>query len=512
MSEPLVAARGLTWTPGGRRRPTLHGIDLRVDPGERVLIVGPSGSGKSTLLRALAGVLGDDGELTGELTGQVRTGAGVGLLLQDPRDARVAATVGRDVAFACENAAMPRELIDGAVEAALSAVGFPYGPRHRTDALSGGEAQRLALAGVIAAWPRLLLLDEPTSMLDPISARHVREAVLGVVHDDMALVVVEHRLEPWIDVLPRLVVLDASGRVVADGETEQVLAQRGEELLAQGIWVPGAPAPAPVDVPAELLRPLFATGVSGPDRPLIQARDVRLTHRRPVSFTGARRREEPPTLALAGVDAAVRAGRVLALRGASGAGKSSLVALLAGLRAPTGGTVEACGELAAGLAPEPHRWRSRELAARIGWVPQDAAATVVGRTVDDCLLATAHALGGPETAATARRRADDLAEILGLTRLLGRNPYRLSGGESRRLALASGLLHGPPVVCLDEPTVGQDRGTWAAVAGLVEGARAAGAGVVLSTHDDLLADLHAHGGVGAERAAVELRLVQGRAA
>lgn len=503
MSTPLVSARGLTWTPVGRRRPTLEGIDLRIDPGERVLLVGPSGSGKSTLLRALAGVLGDEGELTGELTGSARADAAVGLLLQDPRDARVAETVGRDVAFACENAAMPRDLIVGAVQRALGAVDFPYGPLHRSDALSGGQAQRLALAGVIAARPQLLLLDEPTSMLDPIAAQHVREAVLGVLDEEMALVVVEHRLDPWIDVLPRLVVLDAAGRIVADGETERVLAQRGDELLAQGIWVPGRPAPVPQDVPSELLTPVFAPAraAAGGGTALLEARDVQLTHRRRVSFTGARRREDPPTLALAGVDATVHGGRVLALRGASGAGKSSLVTLLAGLSEPSAGAVVAAPELAAGLPAAPHRWRSRELAARIGWVPQDAGATVVGRTVGDCLLATARALGGPSTAAVAEGRAEDLAQLLGLERLLRRNPYRLSGGEARRLAVASGLLHGPRVVCLDEPTVGQDRHTWAAVAGLVEAARAAGAGVVLSTHDDLLA-------AGADD---ELRLAHGRA-
>ena len=219
----LALTRGLTWTPLGNRRPALDRVDLRIEPGERVLLVGPSGSGKSTLLRALAGVLqaGGDGELTGEVLIEGRpvqqADTAVGLLLQDPRDARVAETVGRDVAFACENSAMPRELIPGAVEAALQAVGFPYGPQHRTDELSGGQAQRLALAGVIAAWPRLLLLDEPTSMLDPIAAAHVRSAVLSVVDERSGLVVVEHRLHGWVEHLPRLVVLDGAGRIVADG-------------------------------------------------------------------------------------------------------------------------------------------------------------------------------------------------------------------------------------------------------------------------------------------------------
>ena len=151
---------GLTWTPLGRRRPVLDGVDLRLDPGERVLLVGPSGGGKSTLLRAVAGVL--TSTHAGDLSGRVlvdgepveQGGGHAGLLLQDPRDSRVARTVGRDVAFGCENAGLPRERIAQAVAWALDLVGFPFGPDRETAALSGGQAQRLALAGVVAPRPR----------------------------------------------------------------------------------------------------------------------------------------------------------------------------------------------------------------------------------------------------------------------------------------------------------------------------------------------------------------------
>ena len=183
-------------------------------------------------------------------------------MLQEPGAGVVAASVGRDVAFGPENVRMPRADMAGVVASALGSVGLGDLPLDTpTSALSGGQTQRLALAGTLALDPSVVLLDEPTAMLDPASAQEVRDAVAALTpgrgwpvvgpdpvgpatgHPSPTLVVVEHVLGPWVDLVDRLVVLSADGRVVADGPVRETLASERDRLLAMGIWVPGAGPP-----------------------------------------------------------------------------------------------------------------------------------------------------------------------------------------------------------------------------------------------------------------------------
>jgi len=459
-------------------------LDLRVEPGERVLLVGPSGAGKSTILRAAAGVLGDATE--GDQLGEVRSGGTdprrgptrAGLLLQRPGDAVVAERIGRDVAFGPENVGLSRTEIWVRVHEALELVGLPYGIEVPTRSLSGGETQRLALAGALALRPGLLLLDEPTAMLDPASAATVRAAVAAVVAATGAtLVVVEHRLGPWLSYVDRLVVLGPRGRLLADGDPDRVLGEQGEALAAAGVWVPGLPDPEPLEVAGLLALPVADAGVRTEDLQVVL---------RTRSLRGVRTQ-----LAVCGVDLEVTAGAPTALTGRSGAGKSTLLAALGGLLRPTAGRVLPAPGLAAGLAAPMHRWRSRELAARVGWVPQDAELAVLTRSVRDEVRLTADRLGRPVA-------ADALLEAFGLAERADTDPHRLSGGEQRRLAVLAGLAHGPCLALLDEPTVAQDRHTWAAVTGLLRHLIGAGGAVAVSTHDQPLV-----GALGARRVHLE---------
>ena len=481
---------GLTWRPFGRREPVLREVTLAIEPGERILLVGPSGSGKSTLLRALAGLLetADAGEVTGSVTVDgalpgARPGA-VGLVLQEPGSGVVAATVARDVAFGPENVGMPRSAMPPVVTAALAAVGLGDLPLDTpTHALSGGQTQRLALAGALGLDPSVVLLDEPTAMLDAASALEVRSAVAALAapgHTSPTLVVVEHVLGPWVDLVERMVVLDDEGRVAADGPVHEVLdAQRGA-LLEMGIWVPGEPPPQPVQVDP---------GLVGPRHPLPVSQPAQENARpgAPAALVAEPFAVERTTELLDGstrtVHAAVVPERVEAspstltvLVGPSGSGKSTVLHALAGFLEPTDGE-------AVTVAPgaQPARLSAADLARSLAWVPQWSSSTIVAGTVLDEALATTRSLGEEDAGSADRARA--LLAALGLGHLEAADPRELSGGEQRRLAVASALLHGPLVLLADEPTVGQDRRTWAALVGLVTAYRSAGGAVVAATHD-----------------------------
>lgn len=253
MTELLLD--GVRWRPTGRDEPTLDGLHLRIPAGQKVLLTGVSGSGKSTVLRALAGLLDPEaGDLEQAPAGPSRPGER-GLLLQNPAHAVVGATVARDTAIGPENAALPRPEIHERVRRALVAAAVDVDGSRDPLAVSGGQQQRVALAGALALHPEAMLLDEPTSMLDPAAAAAVRRAVLKA-SAGRTLVIADHHVEPWREHLDRIVVLGPGAQVLADGPPAEVLARRPELQEPEP-----APGPAPE---AELrIEPGLLTAVTG---------------------------------------------------------------------------------------------------------------------------------------------------------------------------------------------------------------------------------------------------------
>jgi energy-coupling factor transport system ATP-binding protein len=427
-----------------------------------VLLLGPPGGGKSTLLAALAGLLAED---SGEQEGSVRvdgrdtraTRDQVGIVFQDPQTQLVMSRAGDDVAFGLENRGVPAGEIWPRVDEALRAVGFPYRRDRSTMALSGGEQQRLVLAGALALRPTLLLLDEPTSNLDPHGARLVRSALARVLaRAEATLIMVEHRVDDALALVDRVVVLEPGGGVVADGHPDEVFRSHGARLAEQGVWVPGQP-----------VTPRRSTVPAG--EPLLCAVAAAYSHTRTAP-------------SLSPVDCEVRAGEVLAVLGPNGSGKSTLALLLGGLVRPEAGGIVAGASLAGDAGTTPHRWRAAALAARIGSVFQDPEHQFVTTRVYDELALGPRRLNQPERA--VKSIVDDLLARLRLDRLAGANPYTLSGGEQRRLSVATALATTPKVLILDEPTFGQDRRTWLELVDLLAKVRDDGRGIVTMTHDE----------------------------
>lgn len=486
-TDPVVLD-GVSVTVPRRADRVLSGVDLRVRPGEHVLLLGPSGSGKSTVLHCITGVVPHT--VTAQLDGAV-TVAGtrttdatvvelsrhVAVVAQDPAAAVCLPTVDQELALPLENHATDPADIGPRVDAVLATVGAAHLRERVTGELSGGEAQRVALAAALVTDPDVLLLDEPTSMLDPAGVADVRTALAAASsRPGTTVVLVEHRLDDLagdegLTTLPgRAVVLDEGGSVVADGATDEVLHDHAGTLLRAGCWLPldaelhslsggdgGLASAASRDLLRQLAQVPYgeaSAAATVPGEVVLRARGLAVSRHAPPR---RRRRSAgppgPPPL-LAGIDLELRAGEVVALLGRNGVGKTSLLLTLAGLLPPGAGTVE--GE-------------------RAGMVFQNAEHQFVAHTVAE---EVAHGLAGAVDDVVARQlRAHRLEH------LAGQSPFRLSGGEKRRLSLAAMLAHERPCLLADEPTLGLDRRDTIATTTALRAAADAGRAVVVSSHD-----------------------------
>ena len=461
-----VCARGWGWRHAGRKNAALSDVDLDIAPGERVLVLGPSGSGKSTLMGGLAGLLGgaEEGEATGTLTvdgvAPAEARGRVGLLMQDPEAQVVLARVGDDVAFGMENLGVAREEIWPRVENSLEAVGLSVPLDHSTTELSGGQKQRLALASILAMGPGLLLLDEPTANLDPSGVAEVRAAVEKVVERTGAtVVVVEHRVDVWASLVDRVIVV-ADGAIAADGPLDEVLEQQGDALRERGIWLPGD------DVAAEVGPAPEVPPASSDTTPIARVTDLTIGYAADAPVRS-------------GIDLTIERGVSTCIVGANGAGKSTFALTLAALLPPLEGAVEV--ETSDGSAGDPHEWSSKQLLGRMSMVFQEPEYQFLAATVAEELAIGPRAAG--MTDEEIAPLVDDHLKALGLTKLARANPMTLSGGEKRRLSVATALISAPELLILDEPTFGQDRGTWLGLVRLLRAALKRGVTLVSITHD-----------------------------
>lgn len=501
--EPGAGARieavDFGWHHAGRSNPSVSGINCVIESGQKVLLLGASGAGKSTFLHAMGGVIHDEdgesqlGTLTIDGLEPEAARGRVGLMQQDPESSVVLARVGDDVAFGPENLAVPTDQIWGRVADALAAVGLQELELDRsTSALSGGQKQRLGLAGILAMHPGALLLDEPTANLDPQGVLEVRDSVLAAQKlTGATLVVIEHRVGVWAEHMDRIIVIGADGAIAHDGAPEVVLVQARAELIAAGVWVPDylPDLPERAESPGKSLlhaRQLEVTRAF-PSRKAIKERNRAVRAARPA-------RLDLPVVA-SGINLTVRAGEHLSIIGPNGAGKSTVALTLAGLLYPVSGTLEAEDSLRAQskdpgsvpLGADLVSWSSADLASRVGLVFQEPEQQFIRPTVRQELEL------GPRQVARSRKvavdepalnaRIEELMRRLRLKHVENANPFTLSGGEKRRLSVATALATAPRVLVLDEPTFGQDAHTWHELVLLIRELLDQGIAVLSITHD-----------------------------
>lgn len=430
-------------------------ISFDLTPGCCLLVVGPSGSGKSTLALAIAGLVPRD--LPGEVQGELAVDGDVGLVFQDPDRQLVMERVEDDVAFGLESRGWSRPEMVERVPEALAAVGLTGFERRRPNRLSGGEQQRLALAGVLAPRPGILVLDEPTANLDPPGAAAFLDRLADLRRSGTAtIVLVEHHVDAAWSLADEVLALGLDGRPIDAGPADHVLDRSREAMDAAGIWLP-------TDRPRRRRaragrRASTDPGDGRAGMPLSEAWDVSF------SYPG-----RPP--AVDDVDLAIDPNERVALVGPNGSGKSTLGRLLVGLLRPGQGTVRLDEVDPADLEPA-------DLAREAGYVFQDPERQFLARTVGEEVR-----LGlRPDELAGV----DELMDRLGLplAEFGDRSPYRLSGGEQRRLSLACVLVRRPALLLLDEPTFGQDRRGYEALLAILRERVAEGTAVVAATHDE----------------------------
>lgn len=507
-----IELNNFSWHHPGRPEPVISGLNLTINPGEKVLLLGTSGAGKSTLLHAIAGVLhDDDGEsaggtitINGKEPGEARGTAG--MMQQDPESSIVMATVGNDVAFGPENLRVPREEIWGRVTEALTAVGLNNLPLdHPSSALSGGQKQRLGLAGILSMHPGAMILDEPTANLDPAGVREVRDSILSAAEATGAtLLVVEHRVSIWAPHMDRIIVLGAGGTITHDGAPDTVLTEARQDLIDAGVWVPNYVPRAPQTGSDN------QSGEAVTGEALLRAENLSITRAQPTPKQRRARRRTikhlgdtpaPAPIDLpvlrSGINLTLHAGEHLSVLGPNGAGKSTLALTLAGLLTAPDGTLTATdalcnhdgdGERENSAHWDIPTWTPAQMLSRIGYVFQEPEYQFIGGTVREELE-----LGPRRLAALTREplneddlaaRTNELATRLRLTHLLDANPFTLSGGEKRRLSVASALATAPRILILDEPTFGQDARTWAELVDLIRELLTNGTAVISITHDE----------------------------
>ncbi len=490
----IATLSGVTYTYPAGDGPALAGVTLEIDAVSSTLLAGPSAGGKSTLLRVFNGLVPQfhGGRLSGHAlvagldpsrTPSRRMASVAGMVFQEPESQAVAETVEEEIAFGMEQQGTAQSEMRRRIERLLAALGIEHLRYRRLLTLSGGERQRVAIASVLALEPRLLLLDEPTSQLDPAGA----DAVLASLESlrqagDLALIIAEHRLERLLHRVDRVGVVEGGATELLSPRAAAGRLAAVPPVCALGRTLGLDPLPLTVDEAKAMLAdlPLRAApaGHATPGDYLIRVEGLTVAYGEHV--------------ALRDVSLSLREGEVVALIGPNGSGKTTLFRALAGLTRPVSGAVLFEGRPAPGPV--------RERTAFAGMVPQDPALALYQESVQDELRETLRLRRGQGPTPAAAMVRWNVAQMA------GRNPRDISVGQQQRVAIAAMLAHEPRAWLLDEPTRGADGAAKAWLAQRLREHAASGGAAIVATHDLESAAHYATRVVALERGVVRFDL------
>ena len=474
--------QNLTFRFPDQEQPVLHDISFTVAPGEFVVLAGPSGCGKSTLLRQLKTVLAPHGDLTGQLLFQgkplaetelaVQT-AKIGFVQQSPDNQIVTDKVWHELAFGLESLGYDTPTIRSRVAEMASFFGIQTWFYKNVSELSGGQKQLLNLAAIMAMHPSVLVLDEPTSQLDPIAATDFL-STLGRINRELGttVLITEHRLEEVFPLCTRVLLMD-EGKLLCDGTPEQV----GRQLKSQdhGMFL-AMPAPMRIwsEVPNDFSCPVTVregrTWLDDmvqfqPLQPVPEHQNRDFSRQTPaisMEEIWFRYEKDAPDV-IKGLSLRAYYGELFCILGGNGTGKSTTLSLLTGVNKPYRGRI------------------TMDRDVPFAALPQNPQSLFVKNTVREDLL---EMLSGSKLSKEERTaRMYGAAELCDITRLLDRHPYDLSGGEQQRAALAKVLLLRPKILLLDEPTKGLDAEFKQTFASIVRGLQASGVCIIMVSHD-----------------------------
>jgi energy-coupling factor transport system ATP-binding protein len=485
----MIAIERLTFTYPNKQSPALRDVTWSAFDGEFVLLAGPSGSGKSTLLRCLNGLVPhfSGGVLSGGVVvaGIDAVAAGpralsryVGFVAQDPEAQAVLDRVESEIAFALEHAAVPPAEMRVRVEEALDLVELTPLRNRPLQTLSGGERQRLAIAAALALRPRILVLDEPTSQLDPQSAEDVLRALVRLNEDlGLTIILAEHRLERIARHADRLTYLE-DGRIVVDAPVREALAaiDAGPPLVQLARALDWHPLPLTVKEARPFVLAAARTEKSLPTpTPVMGSASDLLLEVKGLRFSYNGKD------ALKDVDITIDAGEAVALVGRNGAGKSTLLKCVVGLLRERAGEIKVAGRSTRGRAVA-------DICREVGYLPQNPDDLLFAETVHDELRVTLRNHNLPESPMAI----DQLLERLGLSNLSAQYPRDLSVGQRQRVALGAVTVTRPRVLLFDEPTRGLDSRTKSGLVAVWRRWLEEGAAMLLVTHDVELAAIIAN--------------------